>query len=121
MTLLSCLKYFNNFQELKMISDEDILLHLDEIIANEESEDEFIDDINFYIENDDIEVIELVVSDPLSSYHSPIDLRTIAPVRREKKYHYRHQILNGKLKETLGQKNIILTHPSVEFKNTNLV
>ncbi|XP_025205238.1 uncharacterized protein LOC112601700 isoform X2 [Melanaphis sacchari] len=111
MTLLSCLKYFNNFQELKMISDEDILLHLDEIIANEESEDEFIDDINFYIENDD----------PLSSYHSPIDLRTIAPVRREKKYHYRHQILNGKLKETLGQKNIILTHPSVEFKNTNLV
>lgn len=32
-----------------MISDEDILFHLDELIANEESEDEFIDDINFDI------------------------------------------------------------------------
>jgi len=40
-----------------MISDEDILLHLDEIIANEESEDEFIDDINFDIENNGMCVI----------------------------------------------------------------
>lgn len=35
-----------------MITDEDILFHLDEIIANEESDDEFIDDINFDIDND---------------------------------------------------------------------
>jgi len=36
-----------------MISDEDILFHLDELIANEESEDEFIDDINFDIDHND--------------------------------------------------------------------
>lgn len=35
-----------------MISDEDILLHLDEILANEESEDEFIDDI--CLDDDDL-------------------------------------------------------------------
>ncbi|XP_008181189.1 piggyBac transposable element-derived protein 4-like [Acyrthosiphon pisum] len=59
-----------------MISDEDILLHLDEIIANE---DEFIDDINFDIENNDIEVTELEVTDPPSPDHSPIVQRNFRP------------------------------------------
>ncbi|KAL5244199.1 hypothetical protein ACI65C_011609 [Semiaphis heraclei] len=69
-----------------MISDEDILFHLDELIANVESEDEFIDDINFDIDhndyNDDIEVTELEVTDLPSPDHSPIVQRKIAPVKQ---------------------------------------
>lgn len=31
----------------KMISDDEIIAHLDELLANDESEDEFMDDIDF--------------------------------------------------------------------------
>lgn len=35
-----------------MLSDDNILLHLDEILTNEESDDEFIDDIDFGLDTE---------------------------------------------------------------------
>ncbi|KAL4125843.1 hypothetical protein QTP88_010083 [Uroleucon formosanum] len=100
-----------------MLSDADIADQLDEILANPQSEDEFMDEIDLECDDDDFDMNSLVSQ----SSPKPIDtqpnvpsfyqsLETVSPgVERAKKYRCILQISNGSLIKIFTQKHLILT------------